>query len=200
MLPDLPMSTKKRYKLRVSAWVALAVVLCCAITVGVSAVEPCERAVKRVITEVKWPHYSKATVARWVAWGKEHPNYVPPKRKPIVSTREVEDMVSFACGMPDLENPPVETAMLEQTPDEVMSVKLDDTRPYMLAFNNGLPNTAFLNAPVAGPSADLPPAETPEPETWLFLLTGTALLAYLYRRNLLRAQAPGSWQSSISIL
>ena len=176
-MPDLlpPMPSIKRYKLRISAWITLGVLLCCAITVGVSAVEPCQRAVKRVITEVKWPHYSKATVSRWVAWGKQHPDYVPPKRKPIVSTREVEDMVAFACEMPAIESAPVETAMLEQTPDETLALQLDDSRPYMIELGNGgVPTVALLNVPIEQPA--LPPAEAPEPQTWMFLLTGMAFL------------------------
>ncbi|WP_419805730.1 hypothetical protein [Terriglobus sp.] len=188
----------KRYKVRISAWIALGVLLCCAITVGVSAVEPCQRAVKRVITEVKWPHYSKTTVARWVAWGKQHPNYVPPKRKPIVSTREVEDMVSFACEMPSIESAPVETAMLEQTPDETLALDLDDSRPYLLELNSGAPTVALLNVPVQ--QAELPPSEAPEPQTWLFLLTGVAFLVVVGRRGLRRGQALDALELSASAL
>ena len=175
------MPPTKRYKLRISAWIALGVLLCCAITVGVSAVEPCQRAVKRVITEVKWPHYTKATVARWTAWGKQHPNYVPPKRKPIVSTREVEDMVSFACEMPSLENPPVETAMLEQTPDEVLAMDLDDSRPYTIELSNNVSNVALVNVPIQ--PAALPSDVTPEPQTILFMLTGVAFLLLVGRNH-----------------
>lgn len=183
------MPSSKRYKLRVSAWIALGVLLCCAITVGVSAVEPCERAVKRVITEVKWPHYSKATVARWVAWGKEHPNYVPPKRKPVVTTREVEDMMAFACESPDIESSPLETAMLEQTPDEVLGLDLDESRPYLFEQTATTPTVALLNVPVQQPTTL--PGETPEPGTWLFLLTGAVFLAVVGRRAAARGYAVG---------
>lgn len=170
------MSTPKRYKYRFSAWIVLGVLLCCAITVGVSAVEPCQRVVKRVITEVKWPHYSKATVARWVAWGKEHPNYVPPKRKPITSTREVEDMVAFACEMPAIEESPVESAMLETPPqDEVLAAQFIDAQPFTIEMAGvDTPPPTLLNVPVQ--QAPALPGETPEPETWVFLLTGAAFL------------------------
>ena len=176
------MSSLKRYKLRHSAWIVLGILLCCAITVGVSAVEPCQRAVKRVITEVKWPHYSRATVARWVAWGKQHPNYVPPKRKPIVSTREIEDMVAFACEMPSIEQSPVETAMLDTPPDEVLAEQFTDARPYTIELASTEPApVTLLNVPVKG--APALPGEAGEPQTWLFLLTGVAFLVVM-RRNL----------------
>ena len=147
-----------------------------------------------MVTEVKWPHYTKATVARWVAWGKQHPNYVPPKRKPIVSTQEVEDMVSFACEMPGIETPPVETAMLEQTPDETLALDLDDSRPYMLEVTNSVPTVTLLNVPIQ--PTDLPTGETPEPQTWLFLLTGVAFLVVVGRRGLWRGRATGALQFS----
>ncbi|GAA3756869.1 hypothetical protein [Terriglobus aquaticus] len=181
------MSSLKRYKLRLSAWIILGILLCCAITVGVSAVEPCQRAVKRVITEVKWPHYSKATVARWIAWGKQHPNYVPPKRKPIVSTREVEDMVAFACDMPAIEDSPVETAMLETPPDEVLAEQFIDASPFTIetaSVDN--PPVALLNVPIQ--EAPALPGEAAEPQTWLFLLTGVGFLVVL-RRNLGRERS-----------
>jgi hypothetical protein len=180
------MSSSKRYKLRLSAWVALGVLLCCMITVGVSAIEPCQRAVKRVITEVKWPHYSKATVARWVAWGKQHPNYVPPKRKPIVSTREVEDMVSFACEMPSIEDSPVETAMLETPPDEVLAEQFIDARPYTIELADAQnPPVTLINVPVQ--QAPALPGEAGEPASLLFLLTGAGFLLWM-RRNAARGR------------
>lgn len=186
MLPDLPpMPSKKRYQFRASALAVVVVLLCCAITVGVSAIEPCQRVVKRVVTEVKWPHYSKATVARWVAWGKEHPNYHPPKRKPIVSTREVQDMVAFACAMPDVEAPPVETAMLEEPPSETLGLDLDDARPFVIEMASTTPTVALLNEPVTTPTA--PVGDTPEPQTWFFLLTGMVFLLVVGNRGAARA-------------
>ena len=177
------MPSLKRYKLRISAWIALGVLLFFAITVGVSAVEPCQRAVKRVITEVHWPHYTQATVARWVAWGKEHPNYVPPKRKPVVTTREVEDMLAFDCAMPAIEDAPVETAMLEQTPDETLALDLDDARPFTMETYATTPTTAvLLNQPVQ--QVTLPTGQTPEPQSWLFLLTGLAAVGVLRKFGL----------------
>lgn len=175
----LPMHSKKQYKVRASALVVLVILFCCVITVGVSAVEPCQRAVKRVITEVRWPHYSKATVARWVAWGKEHPNYHPPKRKPIVSTREIQDMVAFACDMPSVESSPVETAMLDEPPVEVLGETFDDARPYVIELSSPNPTVALLDVPVQQPV--LPVGETPEPQTWLFLLTGCLFLGVLQK-------------------
>lgn len=175
------MANMKRYKLRVPALIAFVVLVCCVITVGVSAYEPCQQAVKKVIKKVEWPHYSKATVARWVAWGKDHPDYVAPKRKPRVSTQEVAEMMTFACNMPTLESAGPDDVLLQEEPAEELGFSMDDSRPFTVELASVSSPVALVNVPVAPAVVDV--GETPEPQSWVLLATGLAAFALLWRKR-----------------
>ncbi len=180
------MNSVKKYKLRVSTVVALAVLLLSVAAVSISAYEPCRQAVTRVITTVVPPgppgHYSKATVARWIKWGKEHPEYHPPKRQPVVTTKEVQDMVQFACGLPSLESDDVQDLLTDDTVP--MTFGIDGPRPYLVALATTTPPVALLNVPVQPAVTDI--GDAPEPQSWVFGMTGVCFLALVaWKRGLL---------------
>lgn len=179
------MSSSKRYQLRFSALVVLFLVLCGVLTVGVSAYEPCQRAVKKVVQKVEWPHYSKATVARWVKWNKDHPNYVPPKRKPVVTQQETEEMLAFACDSPTIAAPDTEGFLLQPDADQVLGFVMADARPFTIELASSGTPPAAINVPVSTPVVTTVTGVTPEPGSWLLLATGLAGLGILlYRRSL----------------
>ena len=175
------MSSMKRYKVRASAVVAAAVLLLSAMVVSVSAYEPCRTAVTRVVTKVEYPHYSKATVARWLQWGKAHPNYHAPARQPVVTKQEVEDMFEFACALPALESDQVED-FLTEIPDEPIAFGVDAPRPFPVDLTTPPPSVALLNVPVQPMTAD--DVEAPEPQSWILGATGMCFVGFcLWKRK-----------------
>ncbi len=175
------MVQNKRYKIRASAILGAILLFVSLAAVSVSAYEPCRQVVTQVISKTEWPHYTAATVARWQKWGKDHPNYHPPKRQPRVTTREVQHMVDFACAMPDLEPNPDE-GFLEENPYEPLAYEMDAPRPYMV---QDLPppttTLALLNVPIV--AAPAIPTEAPEPQAWILAATGLLFVGFCFWRR-----------------
>lgn len=172
------MASIKRYKIRASAVILFTVLLLTAAAVSVSAYEPCRQAVTRVVTRTEWPHYSKPTIARWLKWNRDHPNYQPPKRQPRLVKEEVHDMVAFACAMPGPEADRVDD-LLAENPYEPLSYGFDGPKPYIVAVNErpAFP-VALLNVPiVAGPIVS---DEAPEPQSWVLALTGLFFVGFCF--------------------
>lgn len=165
------MSSTKRYKLRASAVVALTVLVFGVAAIGVQAYEPCQRIVRKYVERVAPHHYSKLTLARWAQWGKEHPNYHPPKRQPL-QPKEVLEKVNFDCEIPD-QNDQI-AGLLDPLPydDELPLV------PQQVAINTAPPVVpppiSLVTVPVENPV--IAPIETAEPQSFIFTATGVLLV------------------------
>jgi hypothetical protein len=83
------------YKVRTPTVVITILLIAGLGTIGIQAAPTCQRIVKRYVERLVPAHFSKATVARWEAWNKLHPNYHPPKRKPRMTPKEVLDKVTL---------------------------------------------------------------------------------------------------------
>ncbi len=166
------MPPAKRYKLRSSAVVALVVLAFSVAAVGVSAYEPCQRFVQKYVEKVVPRHYySKTTLARWAEWGKAHPNYHPPKRRPRLEPKETLDKVNFDCAVPP--EPVLVSGLLKpELPEELPLL------PTLVAINTApavIPRpVSLVDVPVQAPLADT--IDTPEPHSGVLVLTGVTFV------------------------
>lgn len=172
------MTSSKRYKIRGSA-VAVLVILAFGVTaLNLQAYEPCQRFVQKYVEKYVPRHYGKATLARWAEWGKAHPDYHPPKRRPRMQRKEVLEKVSFDCAIP---------VQYDQIADLLSPEPLDDQLPLIpmqVALNTTPPITprpvSLVSVPVDAP---LPiSAETPELPSWLLAMTGMLIVFGFSRR------------------
>ena len=167
----------KRYKLRSSAAAVLVFIALSAGTLGVQASPACQRIVKKYIERVTPHKFSKGTLARWAQWGKEHPNYHPPKRRPRLSPKETFDLVNFACEVPQVQ--PQEISYLLR-PEPLPGFDLETSRPVDLVTidttkTTDEPTLSLIDAPLqVPPYSNL--SDVPEPGTWLYFGTGCLLL------------------------
>ena len=171
---------QKRYKLRKSAVLTLAAVALGGATIGIQASPTCQRYIEKYVERVIPHHYSKATLAKWAQWGKDHPNYHPPKRRPRSTPQETLEKVNFDCEVPPI---PVESAFL-LTPEPFPDIPLPTTMVTVAtAVPPAGPVVSLVNAPLqVPPSPSI--GEVPEPGPWLYVLTGTAFLLICGKRGL----------------
>ena len=181
----------KRYKLRKSAVLALAAVALGGATIGIQASPTCQRYIEKYVERVIPHHYSKVTLARWAAWGKDHPNYHPPKRHPRSTPQETFEKVNFDCEVPPI---PVESAFL-LTPEPLPDLPLPSTLVTVAtsAPPSG-PVISLVNAPLLVPPSPSV-GDVPEPGPWLYVLTGTAFLLLFGKSRRLKQ---GSKHSALS--
>jgi len=173
--------TQKRYKVRTSAVVLFSAVMLGSAAVGVHASEPCQRFIQRVVYKAVPHHYSKTTLARWAEWGKAHPNYHPPKRRPAMKPQEVADKVNFACTV-DPEPVLVAGLLQNNLPPEPPELSLT---PTFLTVNTaplppGSP-VSLVNLPPSAPPISV--GDVPEPQSWIFGATGLAFLCFCVQRR-----------------
>lgn len=162
----------KRYKIRRSAVAALILTVLGIGTLGVQASPTCQRIVKKYFERVTPHKFSKATLEKWAKWGKEHPSYHPPKRRPKLNPKETYDLVNFAC-----EAPPTETTEIAYLlpPGPLPVFDLETSRPVDLVTIDTVPTAnepllSLVDAPLqVPPSSNL--SDVPEPATWLYTLT-----------------------------
>lgn len=174
------------YKLRKPAVILIAAAILGIGTIGVQASPPCQRFVRKYVEKVANHPVSQATLARWAAWGKAHPNYHPPKHQARLTPKETFDKLNFACEVPLL---PLESFALAPSPmsDLVAPVeiaRLDAPVPVVP------PAFTLVGAPLqVPPTPEI--ATVSEPGTALYLATGIGLLVLL-RKPLSRARSGGS--------
>ncbi len=150
-------------------------------SIGIQASPTCQRYVEKYIDKVVPHHYTRATLAKWAAWGKQHPNYHPPKRRTPATPQETFDKVNFACEVPPV---PVETAGLlkpELPPEPLIPTTL-------VTIATSAPPTgpivSLVNAPLQVPPSSAI-GDVPEPGPWLYMLTGAAFLLLCAKGNAL---------------
>lgn len=172
-----------RYKLRAPAVLLIGIAILGIGTIGVQASPPCQRFVRKYVEKMANHPVSKATLARWAAWGKAHPNYHPPAHQARLTPKETFDKVNFACDVPLA---PLENAFLlspEPIPDLVAPVEL-------ATLNTTVPATGPVFTLVGAP-LQVPPTPTiepvPEPGTLLYLATGVGFL-FLVRKPMHRVR------------
>ncbi len=141
-------------------------------SIGIQASPTCQRFVERYVDKVVPHHYTRATLAKWAAWGKEHPNYHPPKRRTQLTPQETYDRINFACEVPPV---PVETAYM-LSPEPIPEPLIPAT---LVTIATATPPTgsivSLVNAPLqVPPTGDV--GDVPEPGPWLYMLTGMAFL------------------------
>ncbi len=165
-----------KYTLRAPAAVLLGVVLLGVGVIGIQASPTCQRFVKTYTEKVTHHPVTKATLARWAEWGKDHPNYHPPaKRRPKLSPQESLSLVNLACEVPV----PALTISSTLEPVEPTGLQVD-----ALLVPTELIPPAFSLVGVPVQPAPAPTDEPiPEPSSVLLLGTGIALLV-LFRKRL----------------
>lgn len=161
--------------------------------VGVRAGTQCVRFVRK--------HHSAATLARWAAWDKAHPNWHPKK-----TPQEIEAQLNFACSVPVNEDPvddsvtPIDIAGFDLPVD--MLPPVDDTPP-LVAMNEqpqdlfpDAPPSSLVSPPIYGPQypsltdgstpihvQTVAPGAAPEPSTWMLLATSMLAMGALASRR-----------------
>jgi hypothetical protein len=162
--------------------------------VGVHAGTQCVQFVRK--------HHSAATLARWAAWDKAHPNWHPKK-----TPQEIEAQLNFACSVPVAENSvddsinPIDIAGFD-LPVEMLP-PVDDAPP-LVAMNEqprdlfpDAPPTSLVSPPMYSPqypslfgSFPSPPSHVqtgpgvaPEPSTWMLLATSLLAMGALASRR-----------------
>jgi hypothetical protein len=151
-------------------------------TLSIQASPTCERIVHEVRERVVRNRVSQATLARWQAWGKTHPDFKPPPRPRYKLTpEEVTRKIEVACDVPlinvttdgelppivpDFEFPPTQFFMPPAPLPNVVEVPTVAASPAPSYF------------PPYTPVGALPPTsgEVPEPSSWILALTGLLLL------------------------
>lgn len=166
--------------------------------VGVYASTQCVRFIQK-----KVPHHrvSAATLARWKAWDKAHPNWHPKTRKETLA------QLDFACSVPliqkseDLELPPLEIGAfvfpMEKLPPPVeppvvvaMNTPPQDLLPDQPTdnvvspplYSPGYPSL-FGGFPAPPTHLVVAPGVTPEPSSWMLLATSMLAMGALATRR-----------------
>ena len=167
-----------KYTPRTSAIVLAAFVFLGMTAVGVQASPTCERLVRQYSEKVIHHPVSKATLARWKAWGAAHPNYHPPTKRAKLTPEETYKKVAYACEVP--------AGSTQNTLEVPLLPPLEPMVPTELVALNLLPPPVtpvftLVGTPVSVPAVPVN-GETPEPSSIVFLATGLALLAVLRKR------------------
>jgi|GEM_PF-1627160 len=162
------------------------------------AAQGCEQTVKTVITKLRKNTPSGATIAKWAAWGKEHPNWKPsgklkPRPKYIPTQQVITHRVALKCEVP----PQGPLQMVGTLVPEDLPSAGDLTFPAEDVTGDTLPLVPRSPVPVTsngfsppgvppifpvGPGGTpivptVPPiAATPEMPSFFFTLTGVALI------------------------
>ncbi len=177
-----------------------------AISLGVVGVHASTECVRFITKKIHRHKVSAATAARWAAWDKAHPNWHPKK-----SPAETLAQLDFACAVPMIEKPadgdlpPLELNTFNFPPD--LQLPPPDVPP-VVAMNEP-PQQLFPDQPpmnlvsppiispqyptLFGPPPPPPttghsvnptgPGITPEPSTWMLLVTSMLAIGTLaYRR------------------
>lgn len=172
-----------KYKLRKPAVLLIGFAILGVGAIGVQASPTCQRIVSKYVEKVANHPVSKATLARWAAWGKAHPNYHPPTQQTRLTPKETFDKVNFACDVPLA---PLESFLLTPTPvpdlvPPVEMARLEVPVPPVVVP----PVFTLIDAPLQVPPTPNQ-APVPEPNTALYLATGIGVL-FLLRKPLKRA-------------
>ena len=166
-----------KYKLRAPAVLLIGIAILGIGTIGVQASPPCQRFIRKYVETAANHPVSKATLARWAAWGKAHPNYHPPTRQAKLTPKETFEKVNFACDVPLA---PLESAfMLDPMPipDLITPVELATLNPPVPLAG---PVFTLTGAPLQVPP--MPAIQpVPEPGTLLYLATGVCFLLFLHK-------------------
>jgi hypothetical protein len=124
-------------------------------------------------------------LAKWAEWNKAHPNYHAPKRQPKLNPEETLDRVNFACQVDPI--PTFLNATLDPGPAPTLELPMRMVTTATVPPPDA-PMVSLLSAPPLGPTGGV--EVTPEPATWLFMLTGAAFL--LFCGKTMRKQQTGS--------
>ena len=176
-----------------------------AISLGVVGVQASTSCVRFITKKVRHHKVSAATAARWAAWDKAHPNWHPKK-----SAAETLAQLDFACAVPMIENPvdgdlpPLQLTALvfptdfELPPPEAPPLVAMNETPQNLFPDQ--PSMSLVSPPIFppqypslfGPPPPPPPSRsvqptspglTPEPSSWMLLVTSMLAIGTLaYRR------------------
>jgi hypothetical protein len=156
-------------------------------TLSIQASPTCERIVHEVRERVTRNRVTKATLARWQAWGTTHPDFKPrPRPRYKLTPEEVTRKIEIAC-----EVPVITATTTGDLPPIVPDFSFPPTDfflpPAPLPNVVEIPTVASSPAPAFFPPytpvGALPPTigEVPEPSSWIFALTGVLVLC-LQRR------------------
>lgn len=192
--------------------VVLALVLLPA-TAGVVAIHAsaaCQRFVRTYVSTPVRNRVSKATAAAWAKWRVGHPNWKPnptvQRPKYVMTRKEVMQKVDFACDVPNV--PSVINTLLTTNDDggelPIADLQMDSSQ---VVFPDAIPPQVAEITPTDYPILPVPPYVpvvpggtidtpvppntppvitdvTPEPASWLLVMSGMGVFGYLlYWRN-----------------
>lgn len=184
-----------RLKFRLPLFVLLMIASVGIGTMGVHASTDCQNlflAYKHQLAKRLHHRVSAATLARWAAWNKAHPNYRPTKKEAL-------DKIDFVCGVPsdssgiDAEVPPValpplltsmtNTFTAPSMPGITVANLVPPDSPMVLTPGDPVYPQVYSPGP---PGSSSPSASvTPEPSSLLFMTTGVVAMTgmALWRRR-----------------
>jgi hypothetical protein len=174
-----------------------------AISLGVVGVHASTGCVRFITKKIQHHKVSAATAARWAAWDKAHPNWHPKK-----TPKETLAQLDFACAVPMIEKPadgdlpPLQLNTFSFPTDLELP---PPAAPPLVAMNEppqlvpDQPSMSLVSPPIYSPQYPTifgpppappgrsvqppPPGLTPEPSTWMLLVTSMLAIGTLaYRR------------------
>ncbi|MGC9199357.1 MAG: PEP-CTERM sorting domain-containing protein [Acidobacteriaceae bacterium] len=171
-----------KLKFRIPLFILLMVASVGIGTMGVHASTDCQNlflAYKHQLAKRLHHRVSAATLARWAAWNKAHPNYRPTKKEAL-------DKIDFVCGIPsdasgiDADLPPVSlpplltsmtnTFTAPSMPGITVASLVPPDSPMVMTPGDPIYPPVSSSTPLGSYSP--PMSATPEPSSLVFLTTG----------------------------
>jgi len=167
-----------RYSTRKTALVVLLVALVGVGTVSVQAAPVCQRFVREYREHVAHHKVSPYTAARWALWAATHPDYKPkPKPKPRLTPEETVSKIDYDCEVPQIGTEEAFLLPPEPLGNLMMPTELYQPTPVAPAP----PPFSLVDVPI-GTTPVM--SDTPEPGSWILVLTGLlGLVLYQNRRS-----------------